>query len=437
MKIRTILAAIFGMGLLAACSQGDARLEGERLTPRGDAVVERATQLLPENPPALNLVKSRANTAWPQRNGSPQHVIPHPSLPAQISTLWLADIGAGNGRRHRITAEPIIGGNRVYTMDSRALLRAHDLNGQFLWERDLTPGEFDNGDASGGAISYHDGGVFAVTGFGQIHALDAETGRTIWEQDLGSFAGAPTIYKGLVYLSARDGSAWALERDTGLIAWQLAGVRNGATGIGGPAPAVNNKYVFFPFGSGEILATFRRGGFRNWSTVLSGQRAGFAAGEITDISGDPIVEGGTIYAANRSGRIGAFSVETGARIWTAKEGAQGTLWSAGNSLFFVNDQNVLMRLSKATGDIIWRQPLPHFVERRFGRSKEIHRNFGPVLAGGRLYVSGSDAKLRIFDPVSGVAQGAIDLPSGAAANPVVAQQMLFIPLGDGRLIALR
>ncbi len=62
---------------------------------------------------------------------------------------------------------------------------------------------------------------------------------------------------------------------------------------------------------------------------------------------------------------------------------------------------------------------------------------GPVLAGERLIVAGSNGALINIDPVSGSFQSQVDVNDGISFQPVVADNTLYILTDNGRLIAYR
>ena len=71
------------------------------------------------------------------------------------------------------------------------------------------------------------------------------------------------------------------------------------------------------------------------------------------------------------------------------------------------------------------------------KQDRIYAQYGPVLAGGRLFVSSSDGILRSFDPASGNLVGHAEIPGGAASAPVVAGGTLYVTGRDGNLHAFR
>lgn len=432
MTLRVSIAAALSLALLAACGEEDVILPGERFDLRAQPeFVNRA--------PPVALPAARANTAWGHRNGSPSHSISHPALGATLSPAFVSDIGEGDSNSARITSHPVVSGGVIYTLDARATVTATTVDGEAIWTRDLTPTSDNAGDASGGGISVGGGQVYVTTGFGEITALDAATGATAWVQDLDAPANAaPTLRDDLVYVVARDSTAWALDTSNGRIRWQRSGAPSTANFSGGASPAASGEFVVFPFPSGEVLATYPRGGLTRWSTVVSGDRLGSAAGVINDISGDPVIVDDRVYIGNFGGRTVAINLGDGSRLWTAAEGAVSPVWPVGDAVFMINDINELVRLDANNGEPVWRTALPLFEDgTQTRRQKRVFAHYGPVLAGGRLIVASSDGLIRQFDPTSGAALAQIDLPGGAASGPVVANQTLYVVSKTGQLHAFR
>ncbi|MGC5198846.1 PQQ-binding-like beta-propeller repeat protein, partial [Aphanothece microscopica] len=132
----------------------------------------------------IALPPAQLNADWTHRGGGPSHQIAHPALGGTLALLFSVDIGAGNGRRVRITADPVIAGGRVFTLDSQAQVQATSTGGAVLWRADLTPPADDPSDGSGGGIATDGATVYVTTGFGRVTALDAATGAVRWVQAL-------------------------------------------------------------------------------------------------------------------------------------------------------------------------------------------------------------------------------------------------------------
>jgi len=311
-------------------------------------------------------------------------------------------------------------------------------NGKSLWSRSLVPPTDREGDASGGGIAFGGGKVIVTTGFGQVHALDPATGNELWVQQLDAPATAsPTVSGGLVYVISRDNVAWAIDAGNGRVRWSLPGTPSLSGMVGGAGPAVTDQMAVFPFASGELVAALRQGGVRMWGATVSGGRKGRAYANVTDIVADPVISGGVIYTGNQSGRAVALDMESGNRIWTADDGAYGPVWVAGGSVFLVSDEAELVRLDAATGALIWAKELPYFKRTNVRRRKGIYAYYGPVLAGGNLWVASDDGTLTAFDPATGGVRQRLDLPGGAASNISVAGNTMYVVGEKGELHAFR
>ena len=432
---------------LISCSESELILDGKRYEVRDDVPVLTEEGAI-EDQAAIGeeVVVTRAftppaqvnHTQWTHRNGNAQHKVTHPALGSDLSLIWTANIGEGNGKRARITADPVVAGGRIFTMDARAQVVATGSDGATLWSEVLVPASDKDKDASGGGLAFGDGMIFATTGFGELFAMDATSGEVKWRQKLEApLTAAPTYDDGLLYVVSRDSRAWALDVENGRIKWQLPGAPNQAVMLGGSGAAIGNRAVVFPFGSGEMSGGLKRSGIRIWGSSVSGQRRGRAYANISDITSDPVIVGDTLYAANQGGRVVAMKAGSGERIWSANEGAYSPVWPSADSVFLISDQAELIRLDRETGEKIWGTDLPYFVRERLKRRKRIFAHYGPVLAGGRLLVGSNDDQIRSFDPATGEELGSVPLRGGAASNPVIVDRTLYIVTANGQLAAFR
>jgi outer membrane protein assembly factor BamB len=62
---------------------------------------------------------------------------------------------------------------------------------------------------------------------------------------------------------------------------------------------------------------------------------------------------------------------------------------------------------------------------------------GPVLAGDRLILAGSNGALINVNPTDGAFQSQVDVKDGISFQPVVANNTLYLLTDSGRLIAYR
>lgn len=441
------LTALTAALLLAGCER-ELILTGERFPLRADLAASvpsednpapKAPSLLPENQSVpITLPAASASSEWTHRGGNVKHDAPHGALSAVPQVVWSANVGAGSSRMNRVSASPVVADGRVFTLDSRSLLVATSTNGARLWQADLTAPFDRGGNVSGGGIAVGGDTIYAATGYGELLALSTVTGAVKWRQRLESpVSGAPTVEGDTVYVSTRDGAGWAVATTDGRVKWTMPGVAGSVSVEGGSSPLIAGRNVIFPFASGDLAAALKLNGTRVWGAPVTGQRNGRAYQGLTDITGDPVLVGGTIYAGTAAGRMAAIDAGTGARIWTATEGALNPPLVVGGSVFVVNDEARLVRMDAATGEVIWQAEMPYFVKDKPKRQKAIYAHYGPVLAGGRVVVASSDGLLRLFNPTDGAMVASVQIPGGAASAPALAGGALYVVTGKGQLLAFR
>lgn len=434
------LTGAFAMvALLAACGEREVILTGERIAVRDslDGVVGAAAPSAEAR--SISLPAMQSNADWGQRGQNARHAAPHAALGAAPQQLWTTKVGAGSSRKNRISAAPVVAGGRIFTMDAGSTVAATSAAGTLLWQLDLTPGFDRDGGVSGGGLAAEGGRIYATTGYGEVVALDAATGGQLWRQRVDApVQGAPAVSDGVVYVAGRDGAAWAINAADGKVAWQLTGTPGVQGYLGTAAPTVGDRAVFFPSGAGDLMAVLKQGGgVKLWTESVAGRRLGTAYAGSFDVTGDAALLGDTLYTGTAAGRTVAIDGSSGKRLWEAGEGALGPLAFAGGSLFLVNDQAELVRLQASNGAEVWKVAMPYFEAEKPRKHKAIYAHFGPVLAGGRLWVASSDGLLRGFSATDGSLVQQVEIPGGAATQPAVAGGVLYVVTNSGQLMAFR
>ena len=422
---------------LSACSGDDDVLPGERISIRPDAQqgVEAAedTQNEIRN---VDIPSARANSEWTHINSASTHFGSHVVLPAELSLQWSAGIGTGNAKRLRLSSEPVVADGRIFTLDSSASARAFDQAGERLWDVDLSPGRESADEVTGGGLAYGNGTLVATTGFGEVIALDPASGEIRWRHRLDSaVSAAPTTGGNLVAVVGRNDEAVGLSLDDGRIQWRQIGAGDSSGILGAGSPAISDQLVVLPFASGEVTAVLRETGVGVWNSTVTGGRRGLTRSRIGAISGDPVIGPNSVFVGNQAGKLAALDSGTGSIRWSIDEGAAGPVWPAGNAVYVVTDRAMLSGLSADDGSELWSVQLPEFDDPEDREGVFVH--FGPVLAGGRLLVAGSDGLLRSFDPRSGELLNAMDLPAPAASRPAIANGVLYLLTADGTLHAFK
>lgn len=430
-----LLAAV----ALAGCDTFFGESEGPPLPGERVSVLKLDSALVVDPEAAgqpVVLPPATANADWSQSGGNSNHVMHHLQLGDPLSVAWKADIGEAADDSRFLLAEPISSGGRVYTMDAGMTVSAFDLgNGARAWQVDLTPEDEDD-DLFGGGLATDGKNVYVSTAFQQVVALDAGTGAQVWATGIRApIRAAPTYSDGRVFVVTVDNQIFALAAADGSVIWSYQGMAELAGLLGGAAPAVLGPDVIAPFSSGDLIALRTDTGRVLWSESLAGGTRGQALSQLADIRGRPAIDRDRVIAVSNSGVTSAIDLASGGRVWTDDFGGGQSPWIAGDYIFIVTRDGDVVCATRADGRIRWVQTLPTW-EDEVEKADPILWS-GPVLAGERLIVVGSNGAAHTISPYTGELIGDLTLPGRSHLPPIVVQGTVLIVTDSAELVALR
>ena len=382
------------------------------------------------------LPRPYGNESWSQPGGTASHAMYHLELGDVPKSLWRVDIGEGEDDDSRILAQPLVVNGVVYTMDALSTVSAFDAaTGRRIWEVDLELEDEDEG-YFGGGLAYEAGRLFVGTGFARVFALEARSGEVIWVRKApGPLRNGPAVLDGRLYILTPDNQVQALATDDGRLLWNNVGVEENANVLGAAAPAVTEKIAVVPYSSGQLLGIRVDSGRVVWSENLSAYNRLDPLADIPQIRGLPVVDRDRVFAISHAGRMVSLDLERGLRVWDIDLAGTETPWVAGDFIFVVTGNSEVVALKREDGRVRWVSLLPRYEDPE--EQEDPIRWQGPVLAGNRLIVTGSDGSVLTLSPYNGEVLGAIELPDAAAVPPVVVDRTLYFVTTDGDLLAMR
>ena len=382
------------------------------------------------------LPPAQANGEWAQAGGSASKSYGHLALADSPSRAWTANI-AGSSDRRRLAAAPVVGAGKLVVVDTDGVIHAFDAKtGSKLWTHKM---EIDGSLASsafGGGASISDGKVYATNGIGEVVALNADTGTQLWKvQPAGPLRGSPTIAFGQIYVMTQDNQIFSLDANDGSQVWQESGSATQAGVFGVAAPAAGQGTVIAGYSSGELTAYRYENGRVLWADALARTSISTEVGSLTDIDADPIIDSGRVYALGQGGRMAAYELVTGQRIWELNLAGISTPAIAGEWIFTLTDDARLLAIARSSGRVRWITQLQQYKDEEDKKGQIFWT--GPVLAGGNLWAASSRGLLYRISTGEGSAQQYADLESAVSLAPVVADNMLYILDDSGRIHAYR
>jgi outer membrane protein assembly factor BamB len=202
---------------------------------------------------------------------------------------------------------PIYVGGKLYAVNNNGTAFALDADtGKLLWERSI-------GRLNASSPTYYRHRLYIVNLVpGHIVKLDAKTGKIIWKHSLpGRAESSPVVIDRTVYFGCEDGNLYALSTISGNVRW--------ATNLGGPiksAPAYYGGTLYVGDYGGYMNAVDAKTGKIKWQTSSLGQ--GF--GTSGQFYSTPAVAFGRVYAGNNDDRVYSFDLKDGTLAWSYSTG---------------------------------------------------------------------------------------------------------------------
>ncbi|MGI9387422.1 MAG: PQQ-binding-like beta-propeller repeat protein, partial [Methyloligellaceae bacterium] len=293
------------------------------------------------------------------------------------------------------------------------------------WQVNLAPENEKGYEGFGGGLAANGGRIFATTGFGSVVALNASNGAVEWTRKIGvPLRSSPTAVDGKLFFVSTESKLYSLSTVDGTVLWTFRGLPETATLLSNVSPAVQGQTVVVPYPSGELVAYNIGAGRPVWVDSLSRTSGGSGLASLSDPA-RPVIDRGIVFAVSHSGRMIATAQKTGERIWTKR--VQGTQmpWPAGELVYVVDINGVLMALSRRDGKVRWLTELP-----------QATRWSGPVLASGRLWLASTTGAVVSVDAKTGSIVSQRDVDSAITIAPIVASGRMYVLTDKARLVAL-
>jgi outer membrane protein assembly factor BamB len=201
---------------------------------------------------------------------------------------------------------PVYAAGRLYAVNNSGTAFALDAEtGKVLWERRI-------GRLNASSPAYHKGRLYIVNLVpGHIVKMDAKTGKVIWKHQLpGRAESSPLVLGNSVYFGSEDDYLYSLSTRNGNIRWK--------TELGGPikaAPAFRDGVLYVGDYGGDMSAVRASDGKLLWQSGSLG--TGFSGGQFYST---PAVAFGRVYAGNNDGRVYSYDQNDGALAWTHSTG---------------------------------------------------------------------------------------------------------------------
>lgn len=265
---------------------------------------------------------------------------------ARVRELW----SASTGNADRFVFSPAQADGSVYTAARDGTVIRFDAGrGRVLWSASVSVR------LSAGVGT--DGRTVAVANEdGEVVALDAETGRQRWSARVSSeVIAAPAVGAGLVLVRSIDNRVFAFGADDGKRRWIYQRAPSSLI-IRSPAGiTIDGENAFAGFAGGKLAAIALSNGGLRWEATVALPKGGTELERVTDVVGEPVVQGQEVCAAAYQGRVACYEAATGRQLWARDVSSLTGVSLDARYAFVSDDRGAVQAFDRTNGRSLWKQ----------------------------------------------------------------------------------
>ena len=433
-----ILPLVAMAALLAACSEKEVILPGERISVVGDAAAGTVEVNAAAAGEGAGLAAPVANPRFATPGGDAGHGGGHFRVEFPLARAFTARVGVAADEGTDM-AQPVVSEEAVFTVTPGGMVVASSVqDGRSIWSLDIDPSTDSTQVSVSGGMALDGNDLIVHAGKQRLVSLDAGSGEENWSVDLPHFIlGGPTVASGFVIVSDITGRVYALAQSNGEELWNRIGVQ-GQTRITGAAyPAIAGNSVVIAGGDGELISLGLADGSFNWGDSLAPVRVVTALDTIGDIVAHPVHDGTRVIAVTQTGVMVAYNARTGRVLWERSIRSLAMPWLAGETLFVTTANNELIALRVSDGEVRWRTDLPGKFETNAPVREGAYRHTGPMALSGKLLLASRRGEALVVDADTGAIETRFSTGGGVTTALSTAGGTVFALDRSGRLTAWR
>jgi outer membrane protein assembly factor BamB len=334
-----------------------------------------------------------------------------------VRVLWTAQVGGAD----RFVFTPAVAGDAVYSAGrDGTLARLDAASGAVRWrasaERRLSAGVGSDGRIA--AVATEDG---------EVIAFDAASGALRWRARVSSeVLAAPAVGGGLVLVRSVDNRIFAFAEEDGKRRWVYQRAPASLIVRSPAGMTVLGDTAFAGFSGGKLAAIALSNGGVRWEATVASPKGATELERVTDVVGEPVVQGREVCAAAYLGRVACYDLTSGRQIWARDVSSlTGVSFDARYALVS-DDRDAVHALDRTNGRSVWKQD--RLTHRRLSR---------PASAGAAVAVGDLEGYVHFLARDSGAFIARYSTGGGAVrAAPVNLPSGLLVQTQNGTLVAL-
>jgi len=272
--------------------------------------------------------------------------LPRLEHPSAVRQLWHAEVGSAES----FVLSPALVEGAIYAASRYGTVRRLDAgNGQEMWRVHA-------GMELSGGVGADARTIAVASDKGEVLALDAETGKPRWRARVSSeVLAAPAVAAGLVLVRSLDNRVFAFDADDGKRRWVY---QRAAASLVIRTPAgvtIEGDSAYAAFAGGKLAAIALSNGGQRWEATVSLPKGATELERVTDVVGEPAVQGREVCAASYQGRVACYEAASGRQVWAREVSSITGVTLDARYAFVADDRGAVQAFDRSSGRAVWKQ----------------------------------------------------------------------------------
>jgi outer membrane protein assembly factor BamB len=266
-----------------------------------------------------------------------------------VRVLWSADAGSA-GSTGSYTFFPALTSDAIYVAARDGYVaRLDPANGRERWRVDVER-------KLSGGVGADARTVAVATEEGEVIALDADSGKVRWRARASSeVLTPPAVGAGLVLVRSIDNRIFGFGADDGKRRWvyqRASGslILRVPTGV-----SILGETAFAGFSGGKLVAVALSNGAQRWEATVASPKGANELERVTDVVGEPALQGREVCAATYQGRVACFEADNGRQIWARELSSVTGVSVDARYAFVADDRGTVHAFDRSNGASVWKQ----------------------------------------------------------------------------------
>lgn len=227
--------------------------------------------------------------------------------------LWRVDVGNGQGQQYN-RLQPAIEADSIYVAANNGQVRALELEtGRQIWRNNL---DFE----ITGGVGLGSSRIFLGTSNATLIALDKASGEFLWETDTSSeVLSVPAAQGNVVVVQSIDSRLAGYNVESGERLWIYENTVPALTIRGTSSPLIVDNFVLAGFDNGILVSVALNNGTLNWDSRITIPTGRSEIERLTDVDADLHLNAGSVLVPSLHGYLSMLDVATGQIQWRVEE----------------------------------------------------------------------------------------------------------------------